>query len=145
MKLNDADMTGATSFSHFKPINKSGENAHTSADKDIMGGDERDWKKIGPNRTSPDAQKRMITKPNLPMLPRGGTKSHPNLSVRKSTASPAYGGGEMVGAPKSGEGVVGPADLGAAHQKWHKKGYDMDVPSSLGSTAPRLKKKWELK
>ena len=144
--MNDADKSGATSFSHFKPTNKSGENAHTPASKDMMGGSERNWKKIGPNRTSPDAQKPVVTKPNLPMLPKGGTKSHPGLSVRKSSATPAYGpGGGMIGAPKSGATATGPADLGAAHTKWHNKGYDMNVPSTLGSDAPRLKKKWEAK
>lgn len=144
MKMNDADMDGATSFSHFKPIRKSGENAHTPASKDVMGGSEREWKKIGPDRTSPDAQKRKVTKPNLPMLPKGGTKSHPNLSTRKSSATPAYGPDtDMIGQPQSGNMTLGPADLGGAHKKWHKKGYDMDVPSTLGSDAPRLKKKWE--
>lgn len=144
-KMNDADQTSATSFGHFKKISKSGENAHTSASKDMMGGSERDWKKLGANNTSPDAQKSVVTKPNLPMLPKGGTKSHPSLSTRKSSASPSYGNSTMIGQPKSGEGVVGPADLGGAHVKWHKKGYDMDVPSTLGSNAPRLKKKWEAK
>jgi len=145
--MNDADMmSGATSFTHFKPTRKSGENAHTPASKDLMGGVEREWKRLGPNHTSPDAQKRHVTKPNLPMLPKGGTKSHPSLSVRKETASPSYGpSAGMIGAPKSGDTVLGSPDLGAAHTKWHKKGYDMEVPSTLGSDAPRLKKKWEAK
>lgn len=142
--MNDADHGSATDFGHYKPIRKSGDSAHTSSSKDVMGGSERGWKKMGPNRTAPDAQKSVVTKPNLPMLPKGGTKSHPGLSTRKSSASPAYGGGSMVGAPKSGESI-GPADMSGAHKKWHKKGYDMNVPSTLGSDAPRLKKKWEAK
>lgn len=108
-----------------------------------MASDTRTWKKLGANATSPDAQSAVVTKPNLPMLPRGGTKSHPNLDMKSEATPVTYGNSKMVGAPKSGDKNLSDSK-DELPKKWTKQGYDMDVPSSLGSAAPRLKRKWEI-
>ena len=130
----------ATSFSMPGPINLSDEPAKSAGRRFAS---DRDWKKIGPNGVSPDAQSAVVTKPNLPMLPRGGTKSHPNLDVKSEASKSPVGNGSVIGAPKSGEKNLSAAVKNQMPTKWFKKGYSKDTPSTLPSGG-RLARKWEL-
>jgi hypothetical protein len=68
------------------------------------------------------------------------TKSH-NLDTKMEPAPATYGDANMIGQPKSGEKNLSPA-VDKLPSRWPKRGYRMDVPSTLGSDAPRLAKKW---
>jgi hypothetical protein len=131
----------ATGFGKPSVINYSDAPAKSAGRK--FASDTRTWSKIGADGMSPDAQSKVITKPNLPMLPRGGTKSHPGLSAKQEKTPVTYGNSTMVGAPKSGDLNLSDSK-DELSKKWHKQGrYSMDTPSSLPKGG-RLARKWEL-
>lgn len=130
----------ASSLSMPSPIAFSDEPARSAGRKFAH---ERSWKKIGPNGVAPDAQAAVVTKPNLPALPRGGTKSHPGLSAKSEPAPATYGAGSAkIGTPVSGAKNLSADPTGNMPKKWTGK-YTKDTPSSLPSGS-RLARKWEL-
>ena len=128
----------ATPMSHFKPVKFSDEAAHSAGKK--MKSD-KPWMPA----TSPKASGLNDPDEALPAIPANGTSSHPSIKAKEEVLSPAYGeGAPMLGQPESGAATQSRAVKNEMPKKWLKKGYSMNVPSSLPDAgADGLKSKWE--
>jgi hypothetical protein len=123
------------------PAPTSGDMNLTSADKDMMGGDERPA--VVP-ATSPVGNGKMIptkgpSHKGIGNIPHK-TKSH-SVPGRKEMKSEPVGSGVPSPINHSGADRQSADPVNKVPTKWHKKGYSMDVPSAL--PAGNLKKKWE--
>jgi hypothetical protein len=124
----------ATPMSRWQPIDKSDEPAKSAGQK--MKSD-KPWKAANPTYGNSTM---VPTSPVLKAIPKGGTKSHPNLKAKTEIAGPTYGNSKMVGQPKSGDLTLGSA-ADKLPSKWNKKNkYSMSVPAAVTG---RLKSKWE--
>ena len=128
----------ATPMSHFKVTPHSDDAAHSAGKK--MKSD-KPWMPA----TSPKASGLNDPDEALPAIPANGTSSHPGIKEKEEILSPAYGSGSpMIPQPHSGKATQSKAVKNQMPSKWSKKGYDMNVPSTLpAGGADSLKSKWE--
>jgi hypothetical protein len=134
---NPTSFSGATPYSRWTPTDKTttGRSEGKSSNSRGHAHPTRSWK----GATSMTYSKPTAASEAIDAIP-GATNTHPMLAVKTSEAGPAYGpNSKMVPTPTTGAKTFSMDPKDSRPVKWHKRGYNMDAPSTEGSGKARKK------
>jgi hypothetical protein len=133
---NPKAWSGATPYGASGKIDKSssGRSEGNSSNSRGHAHPTRPWKATGMNSNGPTPDSLAIDP-----IP-ASTSTHPNLSIKQSTASPSYGpGAKMIGAPKSGEKTFSMDPKEDMPKKWMKR-YDLQGGAGVVTSGGKARK-----